>query len=165
MTGNDIALLMANTAVKRALTKYARRHSGDPDSQHDFIQDAWLRIGESEAGKSVSYYIDIGRKEIHAAWKREYRDRVDRIHGCVSTDIGEKGKTKHLYREKYLSLEAIELDSWYYEHEWEDCQLRSDSSRTWEYYRIIVKQGNNNGVRVRSTSGKHQPQRASKERA
>ena len=143
MTGTEIAALYRNAHLGRTLKKHARRHSSDPDDQHDYIQDAWTRIYEEPGGYPISHYTDIGRKEIHAAWKRQYRDRVDTQEGHFVHGYSRE-RVKHLHRNKYLRLEYDLLDSWYYDRECDEYDVRPDSSHTWRWNRIEVHSVPNN---------------------
>jgi DNA-directed RNA polymerase specialized sigma24 family protein len=137
MTGDEIALLYRNAYLGRMLKKHARRHSKDPDDQHDYIQDAWTRIYEEPGGYPISHYAELGRKEVHAAWKRQYRQSVDRkegdfVHGYSRENV------KHIYGNKFLSLDYDILDSWYYDRECDEYDVSQDSTKTWRWNRIEV---------------------------
>jgi hypothetical protein len=129
---------MANSSVKRELVNHARRHSSDAEEQSDFIQDAYLRIYDEDDGKSLGHYIAVGKREIHASWKRAYRERVDKKQAQFVHGYSRGKNLKHIYGNKYLSLDAEILDSWYYDTEHAEYDVRQDSSHTWRWHRIEV---------------------------
>ena len=78
MTGEQLAELMIDDGMKAVLAKHARRYSKRIENQEEFIQDAWLRIANQDAGLTHGFYGEQGRKAIYASWKRRYRRRVDK---------------------------------------------------------------------------------------
>jgi len=59
--------------LRAYIARIVRSFSADEDLQEDLIQEAWLRIGQSEPGQPPEFYQHEGFKGMAAAYRREYR--------------------------------------------------------------------------------------------
>lgn len=70
MTGAEIATLMQNSELKRAIHKIARRYSKRIEDIEEYIQDAWLRIAACEEGDK-DHYCKEALRAIRNAYERK----------------------------------------------------------------------------------------------
>jgi DNA-directed RNA polymerase specialized sigma24 family protein len=74
MTGEECTnLFLTNLPLRQYIIDQARRHSSNREDQEDFVQEAWLRIFESEPDRTDDYYYPIAYRAIHWAYEKERR--------------------------------------------------------------------------------------------
>lgn len=65
-----------DTGIHEYIQAQARRHTRNVELQKDLCQEAWMRISEEPTGqRATEWYLDLARRAIHTAWKRDYRLR------------------------------------------------------------------------------------------
>ena len=67
-----------DTVLRQYLIDMCRAFSKLPESQEDLLQEAWIRIAESDADCTTEYYMHEGFKGMEAFYRRERRRDVSR---------------------------------------------------------------------------------------
>ena len=83
MRGEDVVELFENKVLRNYLCASAKNFSRNPELQEDLLQEAWLRICEKPAGRTIKYYIHQGYCAMDSAYRKELRTRrlsKDAIH-------------------------------------------------------------------------------------
>lgn len=149
MTGEELARLMVNDAMKAALAKHARRYSKRVEDQEEYIQDAWLRISGLHGDKTFEYYEEQGRKAIKVSYELKRRKRwrewsvqqksAEMLHGYSE---GHSQKPPHdsiqIDHNKYLKRKPERLSAWYYSGEWDEYGYAEEEIARSEWFQIIV---------------------------
>lgn len=144
MTGEELARLMVNDAMKAALAKHARRYSKRVEDQEEYIQDAWLRISGLHGDKTFEYYEEEGRRAILASWQRARRSRVytEKAQNVYGYSEGHSKKPPHdsiqIDHNKYLKRKPERLSAWYYSGEWDEYGYAKEEIARSEWFQIIV---------------------------
>jgi hypothetical protein len=138
MDGAEVAELMKNSCLNNELAKHARRYSKRIEDQEEYIQDAWLRISQHDAGKTVEYYEEQGRKAIVASYWRRYRNvsKKGRQNANGISVTGEDAKPPpkraiHVYANKYVDSKHTTIDWQYYEGQEEDIKKKAFECLEW----------------------------------
>ena len=70
MRGEDVVVLFENKVLRNYLCASAKNFSRNPELQEDLLQEAWLRICEKPAGRTIKYYIHQGYYAMEERYKR-----------------------------------------------------------------------------------------------
>jgi len=148
MTGEELAKLMVNDAMKAALAKHARRYSKRVEDQEEYIQDAWLRISGLHDDKTFEYYEEQGRLAIKASYYREWRaGHKPIVHDNNKANVygyseGHSKKPPHdsiqIDHNKYLKRKPERLSAWYYSGEWDEYGYAKEEVARSEWFQIII---------------------------
>ena len=144
MTGEQIARLMVDPALKRALAKSARRYSKCVEDQEEYIADAWCRISEQPGDMSITTYAEHGARAMMASYQRGRYARVEKKSGQNLNGIGRRAITAkprdaiYLGERRYLNRKPTRLSAWYYEGEWLEYGLTHDDLRSFSVHEIVV---------------------------
>ncbi len=146
MTGTELAAFHNDKRLTSALWRATRRFTNDVHNREEYMQAAWLRISEMAGGLTLREYTDEGERAIKAAYQRAlYHVRkktgqnpngysVEKLKRTCIKIPGDECRCDN----RWLNLEPVELDPWYFQGEWRELGLSSDAILPDRFYQIII---------------------------
>jgi hypothetical protein len=90
--------LHTNMELRLYISRQARRHSHNYETQQDYRQEAWMRIGLCEGGADIEFYKCQALRAIQAAYqlRRRKQEMNLSVIECMDYEIYEAWQFGHI---------------------------------------------------------------------